>query len=116
MPKSKKTVLKPFHESIVDLMNSVGNDRDGSDLSRFLDPRQTLRMVAVMLTTTKVTHGHDKIISTWQKLIQHYELNDERGVVECMIVQKDAAQTKLHPNTNGIRRSKNLNGLQAEVL
>jgi|SRR3989338_4594126 len=97
MSESTKTELKPFHESVVDLINDVGKEKlETTILSSFIDPLHKLRMLGTMLVVTKIPKGHDDIIASWQAQCQRFGLNNDLGVVESVQAQKRVAEEAAH--------------------
>ncbi len=84
MSEPQKTELKPFHESIVDLIRNLKVDSPGDW------PR--LNQLAEIIKSTKIPKNHDEIIAAWQEQVQRLKVNWDFGVVISIGKQKDAAE------------------------
>ena len=83
---SRQAELKPFHESIVRIINGVGVDE--APFSSY----DMMRVLAILLKETKIPKGHDEIIAAWKAKSRHLVRNDDMGVVESILAQKKTAE------------------------
>ena len=80
----KKIELRPFHETIVDFLNSIQGDTG-------------LSFVAELLKSTKIPENHDAVIDAWvQYLCDIGRGGDEKNlkVIESLNTQKAEADKK----------------------
>lgn len=95
MSEDAKTERRPFHESIVGLINGIGKDKEQRPGAVFYDEfRHRLRAYGALLLVTKIPKGHDEIIAAWQAQCQACGLNDDMGVTESVRAQKEAELKK----------------------
>lgn len=83
---SEDIVLKPFHESVVNIINGVGTDK--APFTNY----EMMRVLAVLLKATKIPKGHDQIIEAWKAQSQRFGLNDDLGVVGSILAQQKTAE------------------------
>lgn len=72
--------LKPFHESIVPVINmaEVG----------------TMQTLAYLIRETKIPKNHDAIVAAWQKRIAEVGLNSDLDVSASVLAQKETERKK----------------------
>lgn len=95
MSDTAQTELKPFHESIVGLINDIGKDKAQRPAAVFYDEfRHRLRAYGRLLLATKIPKGHDEILAAWQTQCQACGLNDDMGVTDGVKSQKEVEAKK----------------------
>lgn len=66
---------KPFHESIIDVINALVTVED-------------VGVIAVLLRITVIPEDHDKIIEAWTAKLKQLEFKDDFGVIAAISGQK----------------------------
>jgi hypothetical protein len=69
-----ESTFKPFHESIVDAINIA----NGGAMST----------LAALIKSTKIPKGHDEIVDAWNARVFVLGLNDDLGVADSVMAQK----------------------------
>jgi hypothetical protein len=81
MEKKGKSVLRPFHESIVNVMKNINSNHP------YLSDAQMLRALAVIIKSTEIRKGHEEIITAWQAYAKRCWVDDET-VIDSVVAQK----------------------------
>ena len=118
---------KPFHETIIDLINKTFSAAASESLARFIKEENghdeiiafgapasnALMWLATFIKSTTIENGHDEIIAAWQRGLKEgdYPEDHDFGVITSLLEQKQDAITKAENDQKGI----SLDELQQEA-